>query len=241
MLQIMVVSCAEEMSRPVLTGVHCKDGAMASADGFRLTVLNDARLTFGLGEKDVIIPATTANLVRRLFGKEDKVEIAFGIGHAGFDNKEAVNKVYFRSGSVWMASEIIQGNYPKYEQLIPKEYTTKVSFSAPVMAQRLGMIDEKSLYSGITRFNFYQKDNGEQECSLKAGNEDIGQYALTMPVKLESPEGGKIAFNLAYIQALLKFFSMVDLEITTNSSPGKFTGDIEGLSVTVMPMFVQWD
>ncbi len=242
MLDIMVLSCAEEGTRPILTGINCKDGAMASADGFRLTVLTDSRLAFGLGDKNVVIPATTANLVRRLFSKEKTLEIAFEIRDAisGLKTIEEIKCVYFKSGDVSMVSQVIQGNFPQYEQLIPESYSFKVSFSAPVIAQRLKMIDEINLSSGITRFSFHQNKSGAHECSMEAGKEDLGKYSLTAPVKIEEGNDGKIAFNYKYILDILRYFAMTTLEISSVSSPGKFTGDIDGLTVVVMPMFVQW-
>ncbi len=234
MLEILVVSCAEEYNRPILTGINCKDGSMASADGFRLTILNDARLAFGLGDKNIMIPCTTANLVRRLFSKEDTLEIAFE------DTKENITRVYFRSGDVSLVSQLIQGTFPQYEQLIPKSYSCKVSFSAPVITQRLKMIDEINLAGGTTRFSFHQKKNGEHECLMETGQEDYCKYSLTAPAKIEEGNDGKIAFNYKYILDALRFFSMATLEITSVSSPGKFTGDIDGLTVVIMPMFVQW-
>ena len=234
MLEIMVLSCASEANRPILTGIYFKDGAMASADGFRLTVLNDERLAFGLGEKSVVIPSTTANLVRRLFSKEQALEIAFE------DTQTGIMKVYFKSGDVNMVSQVIQGTYPDYEKLIPESYSCKVSFSAPVIAQRLKMLDEMNLSSGIARFVFHQKKKGVHECLIEAGNEDYGKYSLTAPAKIEKGNDGKIAFNFNYILDILKYFSMATLEINTPSSPGKFTGDIDGLTVVVMPMFVKW-
>ena len=239
MLEILVLSCAWEGSRPILTGINFKDGAMASADGFRLTVLNDDRLAFGLGERNVIIPGITANLVRRLFRDKDIIEIAFEYPDKGLPNND-IRRVYFKSGDVQMVSEVIQGTYPAYEQLIPESYTCKVSFSAPVIAQRLNMINGANLYSGIARFIFHQKDGGEHECLITSGNEDCGKYSLTAPAKIDEGDNGKIAFNFNYILDALKFFSMVSLEISSVSSPGKFTGDIDGLTVVVMPMFVEW-
>lgn len=241
MLGIMVEACATEISRPILTGIHCKDGAMASADGFRLIALKDNKLSFGLADGEVIIPNTTANLARRLFAKEDIVEIAFEISDASFNLAKEVQRVYFKSNNVLMVSQVIQGTFPQYEQLIPQEYTCKVSFSAPVMAQRLGMMDEETLPSGIVRFVFQQNDKTkEHECLLSAGNDDYGKYSLVVPVKIESGNGSRIAFNIKYIQALLKHFSITTLELNSASSPGKFIGDVEGLTVVVMPMFVQW-
>ncbi len=235
MIKLMATACDLEMSRPILSGVHFKDGAMASADGFRLMGLEDARLSFGLGNLEVILPNVTANLVARLFEQEESLEFAFKANGA-----KDITKVFFKSGNIWMSSDVIQGKYPNYKILIPDKYSSKVSFSAPVMVQRLGMIDDMNVSNGKTRFVFAENENTEQVCTITAGNKGYSRYSLTLPVKLETPEPSKIAFDCKYIKDALKLFSLVTLELTTTTSPGKFTGDIEGLTIVVMPMFIQW-
>ena len=232
MLGILATACATELSRPVLTSVCCSEGKMASADGFRLVYLNDKRLTFGLGDKKALIPIWTILLAQKLFNKDDEIEVAFDVDH---------NQGYFKSPTTYLVTQLTQGNYPDYNQLIPQQYNCKISFSAPLLSQRLQMIDEKQLSGGIIRYQFHRKeDTKEHECFITAHSEELFDYSMTMPVKILSEDVGKIAFNHKYVVDAIKPFSMCNLEITSLSSPGKFTGDIEGLTITVMPMFVQW-
>ncbi len=240
MLKIVAGACATELSRPILTGVLLQDGSMAAADGFRLNVFCDKRLTFGLGTDLVasgtdvmvekpnssIMPLLTALLAYRLFYKVDNVEI-------GFDKE----KVYIKSGDTLIISQVIQGTFPNWEQLIPKNYVSKISFSVPLMLQRLHMMDE--IDSTIVRLQFDKVGNSD-ECQMSASNEDEFEYSMKLPVKMEQGESSKIAFNQRYIEEAIKPFSVCDLELNTTSSPGKFTGDIEGLTILAMPMFCQW-
>ncbi len=243
MLRIVATACASEQSRPVLTGIACNDGKMAAADGFRLVALKDARLAFGLGYSQAIIPLDTIILVQRLFRKVETLEVAFDIKQETSlgVTKNVPQRAYFKSGNTLLLSELIQGTYPNWEILIPATFNCKVSFSAPLLTQRLQMIDAKSLCSSIVRYNFHKKeDTGEHECSITAKIEENDGYSLTMPIKLETEAEGKIAFNYKYIVDAIKHFSVCNLELTSLSSPGKFTGDIEGLAIVVMPMCVQW-
>ncbi len=232
MLPIVVTSCAKELSRPILTGVACKDGEMASADGFRLTYLKDERLSFGLGDKQGIIPSETINMIIKLFGKEKSLEVAFE------NSDNAPHFVYFKSDKTLLCAELIQGAYPQYELLIPNDFNCKASFSAPLLAQRLNLLDDYMLMSNVARFMFGTL-KGEQLCSIRAGIEGEGQYSLSCPVTYTG-DAAKIAFNYQYIIDAVKSFSMCHLEISSPSSPGKLTGDIEGLIIVIMPMFVEW-
>ena len=235
MLDILLSACGKEISRPILEGICCKEGSMASADGFRLVSLRDDRLTFGLNDKEAIIPSATALLVRRVFRTETTLEVAFEI-----TEQQTIPRVHFKSKGISIDSEVILGRYPNWEQLIPATYNFKASFSAPLMLQRLNMIDS-IIYAGITRLSFQKsKDKKEHQCLITALAEEECKYSLMLPVKIETEDEGKIAFNVVYLKDLLKYFSLCTLELTSMSSPGKFTGDIEGLTIVVMPMFVQW-
>nr|MDD4876429.1 DNA polymerase III subunit beta [Dehalococcoidales bacterium] len=234
MLDILIPACAQELSRPVLTGVVFSDGTMVSADGFRMVGVEHEKANFGLGDKQVIIPFQTLILIKRLFGKEDT--ISFGFHHP--------DMVYFKSDKILLTSQIIQGNFPNWKQLIPDKYTCRVSFSSPLMMQRLGMVDAAALTAGIIRLQFQRTEpNNEPECLLTGGTKDedfTEYYSMRLPVKIETREEAKIAFNYKYLCDALKPFSVCNLDLTSPSSPGKFTGDIEGLTIVVMPMFVQW-
>lgn len=241
MLRIVSTACAEEMSRPVLTGIACTDGKMAATDGQRLVVLRDSKLSFGLEGKQAIIPLETIVLVNKLFRKAETLEVAF-------ESKEEIsigttnvlpNRVHFKSGNILMSSILISGNYPQYESLIPSKFDCKISFSAPLMMQRLNMIDEIAVAEGIIRYIFETSGHGEQVCSLSATTEDEDKYHLSCPIKFEGKEA-KISFSHKYMTESIKPFSICTLEITSPSSPGKLTGDIEGLIIVIMPMFVQW-
>lgn len=238
MLRIVAIACSKKENRPVLTGVSFKDGAIVAVDGSRLVVLRDKRLTFGLGDKQIIVPLDTVNIIPRLFAKETSLEISYEVGQTNPD----IQRVYFRAGNTTLVSQLIQGTYPDYTKLIPEEFICKVSFSVPLMSQRLGMIDTKTLNAGIVRLVFQKTEpHNEHECLITGGNiEGDGEYLLRLPVKIETEKVGKIAFNYSYVMDAIKPFSVCDLEITSVASPGKFTGDIEGLTIVVMPMFVQW-
>jgi DNA polymerase-3 subunit beta len=234
MIGIALPAVCKEFSRPNLSGIAFREGQMASADGFRLVAIKSEKLNMGLGEKKVIIPGQTCELIRKLFTTVETLEVAFSTA----PQKDDIDMVLFRSGDVSLLSQVIQGTFPQYEKLIPQEYNSRVSFSAPLMVQRLNMIDQ--LRSGTTRFDFHRTEAQEDVCSISARAGEEYAYNLQLPVRIESPEGGRMAFNIEYIRDALKYFSLCNLELTSPSTPGKFTGDIEGLTIVVMPMFVQW-
>jgi DNA polymerase-3 subunit beta len=244
-LSIVVTGCAKEESRPVLTAVYLKDGAIAAADGFRLYSVDDPRLTFGLGTGEALLEWTSAQKVVAIFGKKDKVEVGFkGESVTLPPNSPLViqpTTAYFKSDDTMLVCRLVQGNFPKYRQLIPTAFKTRASFSAPLMMERLNVMNEQEIKdaSGILRMHYHKTDKNEDVCSLLSQCEESFEYELSLPVKLET-EGAKIAVNYRYFKEAVKWFAQCDIELTSPSSPMKITGDIKGLSVIIMPMFVQW-
>lgn len=243
MLKIVSSASADEDTRPTLYGVAFYDGVMLAADGFRFVIFKNDGLVFGLGDKQGIIPLDTIKILLRLFSKEDSVDIAFDITEeqTGFNTTLAARRVHIKSDNTYLLSELVQGNYPNYNVLIPDKYTCGISFSAPLMSQRINMVDWVSMPGNIMRFIFEKnKITNEHICTLRAKDGNLYDYSFTLPVKITSNDVGKIAFNANYILDTLKPFSVCNLEISSASSPGKFTGDIEGLTIVVMPMWAEW-
>ena len=244
MLRILVTACNKEDSRPVLTGAGFSDGAVASADGFRLVAVKHPNIKNGLGDKSAIVPAETLALIPRLFNKVESIEIGFDdlTNKSGFGIAPHFQKCYFKAGGILITSQTIQGTFPNYEALIPKKYDNKVSISAPLFMQRLRMMDCKTLNSGIVKLVFHRKDEtNEPICLISGGqkDEDFAEYySMTLPCTIDGET--KIAVNYKYLYDAIAPFAICDIELTSPSSPLKITGDVEGLTVVVMPMFVQW-
>jgi DNA polymerase III sliding clamp (beta) subunit (PCNA family) len=87
---------------------------------------------------------------------------------------------------------------------------------------------------------FTQKDNVDL-CLLQShlsGDLDTPEYDMSLPCKVEAE--GKIAIDYKYLLEAIKPFSMCSIELSNPSSLMKITGDIEGLTVIVMPIYVEW-
>ena len=238
-------AAATEESRPVLTGVELKLSgdkfSMAAADGFRLAVQHGDLLKAVDGEIKVIIPARTLNEINRLLtDQEDPVEILM---------TPAKGQVLFRvSGNqtVETVSQLLQGAFPNYEQLIPQTYETRATFDLPTLlrAARTAAIFARD-GSNIIRLQMVPGENGESKAKLiiSARSEEVGDTEDELEAEAMEGVEGKIAFNSRYLLDVLSVLERgtVNLDTTTSSSPGVFkpTGSDDYIHV-VMPMFVQW-
>jgi DNA polymerase-3 subunit beta len=235
-------AAATEESRPVLTGVEVKlkddRFTMAAADGFRLAVYRGNALKPVPADISVIVPARTLNELNRLLGDQDEpVEMMM---------TPAKGQVLFRVRGVEVVSQLLQGVFPNYEQLIPQKYQTRAVFDLQKLlrATRTAAIFARD-GSGIIRLQILstRDDAPNGKVIISARSEEVGDNQDE--VDTEQMEGGesRIAFNSRYLLDVLSVLERgtVALETTTPSSPGVFKPtDSDDYIHVVMPMFVQW-
>ena len=231
----IVFATTTEDTRPVLTGVCCEfEGdtlTLAAADGFRLAV-HKAPLAMPVEEGvEIIIPGRSLQeLARLLIDQEEMVEISIN------SNK---SQVLFRLRDVELVSQLIQGTFPNYKQLIPQSYSTRVIVGT---AEFLRATKTASIFardgSGIVRLQI----TPDGMMSISARSEQIGDNEGKIDANVEG-EASKIAFNGRYLIDVLNVLheGEVALETTTPSSPGVIRpmGSDNYIHV-IMPMFVQW-
>lgn len=236
----VVFAAATEESRPVLTGVCTQfEGntlTMAAADGFRLAVFKMPVKNKVAQKVEVIIPARTlAELNRLMTDQEEPVKITLN------PNK---SQVLFRLKSMELVSQLVQGTFPNYAQLIPKSYNTRVIVN---VAEFLRATKTASIFardgSGIVRLVISPGSEASPgKLAVSARSEEIGDDVGEIDATVEGADA-KIAFNGKYLMDVLSVLkeSQVALETTNPSSPGLIRPvGTDNYTHVVMPMFVQW-
>jgi len=239
----VVFAAATEESRPVLTGINTEfEGEqlnLAAADGFRLAV-HKTTLGSAVSQKtSVIIPARSISELNRLVGdQEEPVEIV---------TNQQKSQILFRLKDTELVSQLIQGSFPNYSQVIPQSYTTRAVVD---INQFLQVIKMSSIFardaSGIVRLVINQGNEltpGKITASAQA--EEVGGNVSEIDALVDGEEA-KIAFNVKYLSDVLSFLhqdetTQVALEVTTPSSPGVIRPiGVDNYVYVIMPMFVQW-
>jgi len=236
----VVFAAATEESRPVLTGVDAQfEGdllTLAAADGFRLAVYK-LPIAVSVSQKtEVIIPARAlAELNRLIADQEEPVEITLNPGKS---------QALFRLKNIELVSQLVQGSFPNYAQLIPQSYNTQAVVD---VAEFLRATKTASIFardgSGIVRLVMAPgAELTPGKMSISARSEEVGDDVGEIDAIVEGEEA-KIAFNGKYLTDMLDKLheAQVALETTNPSSPGviKPVG-VDNYIYVVMPMFVQW-
>jgi DNA polymerase-3 subunit beta len=236
-------AAATEESRPVLTGVDAQfdknELTLAAADGFRLAVYK-LPLAMAVTEKtEVIIPARTlAELNRLIPDGEETVDITVNASKG---------QILFRLKDIELVSQLIQGSFPQYSQLIPASHATKVVAD---VAEFLRATKTASIFArdgnGIVRLVATPGEGQAAKLTISARSEEIGDDVGEIDAVVEGT-GAKIAFNGKYLGDALSALSesQVALEITSPSSPGVLrpvsASQDNSYVHVIMPMFVQWE
>ncbi len=236
MVDQVAFAAATDESRPILTGVLAKFQGeqliLAAADGFRLSV-RTTHLSEPFSEPvTVIVPARALAELSRISGEhEQPIEITI---------TPARNQALFHMANVDLVSQLIEGNFPDYNQIIPKGYSTRtvVSTSDFLKAVKTAHIFARDA-ANIVRVEIIP--GGELapgRVTLTATSAEVGDNVGEIDAVIEGEEV-EIAFNAKYLIDVLSVVdaAQVALETTTASSPGviKPVGS-EDFTHVIMPM-----
>jgi DNA polymerase-3 subunit beta len=242
-IQQVVFAAAPDDSRPVLAGVltTIKEGklTLAAADGFRLAVCKVDLGEAEAPELSMIVPARTLNEVARGLSddEEEQVEIA-----ATPDR----NQVLFKSKGAEIVSRLIDGQFPDYNRIIPKDSKTRVTLQTAdlLRATKAAQVFARD-NSMIVRLQCTPPED-ESEAALgkvtvTATSAEVGDNTGDVDASVEG-EAQHVAFNGRYLRDALEALDAQQafLEITGPASPGVIrpASGPNGYLHVIMPMHV---
>lgn len=238
MIEQVTLAAATDESRPVLTGalVEFRDSelTMVAADGFRLS-LRKAPLTEEVPEPmDVIIPARALRELARVSAEEEEpVEIIVTPDR---------NQVLFRLSNVEIVSQLIEGKFPDYNQIIPTSYGTRVVINTHDLMRgaRISVLFSRDV-ANIIRLEMIPGSELTPGRLIVESTAEVGQNVGELDAVVEG-EQMEIAFNGRYLIDMLNVIGseQVALETTNPSRPGilKPVGD-SNLVYVIMPMHIK--
>jgi DNA polymerase-3 subunit beta len=207
-----------EESRPILNGVLWELRAdrmrMVATNGHRLTRM-DLPIAGGnaLGG-DLIVPPKALDQVRRLFPAEEELEIAQGDNHLGF-----------RSPFTSVFTRLIEGPYPNYDQVIPRDN------------DRVAVSDKVALISALKRMSVIASDQTHRiRLSFNAGllrfsvqTPDLGEAQDELPIRF-SGDPIDIGFNANYLLEILRYIPTDEVRVTLKAPERAVTVEPESWS-----------
>ncbi len=218
LIQHTSFAVSTEESRPILNGVlwelRPERMRMVATNGHRLARMELPIASSGAPSGDLIVPPKALDQIRRLFPAEEELEIARGDNHLGF--RSPFTAVYTR---------LIEGPYPNYEQVIPKDN------------DKYAIADKGSLTSALKRMSVIASDQTHRiRLSFNAGmlkfsvqTPDLGEAADELPIRFEGDQLD-IGFNASYLLEILRYMPTEEIRLTFKAPERAATVEPEGWS-----------
>jgi DNA polymerase-3 subunit beta len=222
-----IITSSSDSTRPVLTGVywHSFEGSLylAATDGYRLS---ERRLVETKSDVSAIIPTTTLQeVLRTLDDTTEEVELLFD-----------ETQVRFRAGEAEVMSRLIDGNFPDYRQLIPKESETSITL-------------DKSEFVRITKIAglFARESGGSVTLTADSDKSTLAIHSIASQLGENTSESaaevsgdGQVTLNSRYLSEAL---GVIDGTPVTFRFSGKLapcvltaTGDDTNYLHIIMPL-----
>ena len=224
-------AASRDETRPILTGVLMtivdKTLKMVATDSYRLAV-KETKLEKALEtEVQAIVPVRALGEVARLATSMGDGDIEVAIGE-----NQALFKLGDQTGDVWVASRLIDGQFPNYKQLLPDSFDHEVTLAKDefmAAARRVSLLAQKN---APLRLSF-----AEHKLTMKALTQDVGQAEESLDVEFGG-EAFEIGFNPAY---LIDGIDAIDdagvlLRFTSPLRPGLISGSDGGFVYLIMPI-----
>lgn len=189
-----------EESRPILNGVlwevREKETRMVATNGHRLAKMEVPY--DGTTRGEFIIPPKALEQVRRLFPSDEDLEIAKGENHLAF-----------RSPFTSVYSRLIEGPYPNYDQVIPRDNN------------RVALIDKQAFQSALKRMSVVASDQTHRvKLSFNAAllkfsvtTPDLGEGQDELPIRYDG-DPIDIGFNGMYLLEILRYMPTDEIRFT---------------------------
>ncbi|MCX6762867.1 MAG: DNA polymerase III subunit beta [Candidatus Moranbacteria bacterium] len=217
----ILTTAATSDTRQELTGVHFELGEMkitlAATDSFRLSEaiikLDKTKTTedykkYLAKNSAVIVPARTlSEVIRTVSMEDDSVKVYL-----------AENQIFFETADVLFVSRLIDGKYPEYKQVVPKE------FSLNIIAKKEDLLKAARL-AGVfsdskSREVRLKIDGGKGKITVFAESVESGEGSWSVDCQTDAKDNLEVAFNNRFLLDGLSSILTEEIYIGANDAFG---------------------
>jgi len=210
MIALTGFAVSHDETRYVLNGilfvVRATHIRLVATDGRRLAMVEEKMQLPKTLERKFIVPTKAASELGRILADEGDVKITLGD-----------NQVAFEAGSTKLVSRLIEGEFPNYEQVIPKEVKDKVILSKEAF---LAAIKRVALFTNpdslAVKAEFFK-----DKMVLSKSAPYLGEARVEVEAEYKAKEFS-VGFNPEYLIDLLRVIDQekVNFEVSDSEKPG---------------------
>lgn len=236
MLKSVSYAQSTDENRYILNGVYFNFAdeklTLVATDGRRLGL---TALDIEISEENsgsLILPAKTVAELERLMGKGETVKIAFNDRQAAFEISIDESGDSGLVDHLYLVSKIVEGNYPNYRQVIPKETEHRVKIERELM---LECVHRAALVTS-DKSNSVKLKVTKNLLEISGSSSEYGESHESMAIAYDGPEV-QVAFNPQFLMEPLKALSKdeVFFEFKDELSPGLFK-TLDNFLCVIMPL-----
>jgi DNA polymerase-3 subunit beta len=236
MLKSVSYGQSNDENRYILNGVYFNFAdeklTLVATDGRRLalTALDTEISEDNAG--NLILPAKTVAELERLMGKGENVKIAFNDRQAAFEISIDDSGDTGLIDHLYLVSKIVEGNYPNYRQVIPKETEHRVKIERELM---LECVHRAALVTS-DKSNSVKLKVSKNLLEIYGSSSEYGESHESMAIAYDGPEV-QVAFNPQFLIEPLKALTKdeVFFEFKDELSPGLFK-TLDNFICVIMPL-----
>lgn len=227
MVKKVVKAVSSDETRAILTGilltVDKEIVKMVATDSYRLSLVEKFLDEPVVDNFEVLIPGKAFEEVVRMSATSNKVNITL-----------TSNQILFTFGETSYLTRRLDGNFPNYNQLIPKEWKAKTTVTLSELSESVKRVSLMALNNTAIKIVCSVED---QQIKLSSKAQDVGLAEEKVLAKIEG-ETQEISFNHSFIQDGLSVISneFVSLEIQDKMKPGILRCPEEGFTYLMMPV-----
>lgn len=214
-------AAALDESRPILTGIllqiKSNRAKLVGVDGFRLSEYTMTLKEPSSEDFSLVLPARSLAELTRLSSGEKEVRFSLST-----DRSQAV----FEIGETVLSSRLLEGDFPAYEQIIPKDFNTVVRLPLADFRQAIKV---SSLFTeGATNVVRLDIRGDESKLLVGATAKEVGSNEMNLTSEIQG-ENNQIAFNGKFLNDALNFLEelaggeknpQMELRVKDAVSPG---------------------
>lgn len=223
-------SVSQDETRVTLTGIYLKaekgksEFEMVATDSHRLALAKHKLAKPAEVSLGAIVPRKALDEVARLSeGLEEAISIVPGATH-----------VKFEVGPVTVLARLIEGKFPDYYQVIPKQTSRKIKISR----EKFLAATKRIQHMAVDRSNSIKHELGPDKMTLRASTSDVGEADEELSANVQG-EALTVAYNSRYVLDVLRVLKgeEIDFGITDAIGPSILTSEADPAYVyVVMPM-----
>ena len=203
-LRQVIRAASSDDARPVITGVllSTQDNGLrlVATDSYRLAVRDiDGANILPADHQQVLVPSRTLGELLRVMGDVQDLNVAL-------DERE----ITFSLGHIHMTSRLIEGKFPDYRPLIPKDYPNRLRIDRDVLLESVRRV-KLMVRDSTTPVRMTMRADGVE---LRVVSQEVGQATEDIEAKYEGEEI-TVAFNPTYLIDGLESVAPGDVVIET--------------------------